>query len=123
MSAEFLLKVATVLEQAATVIDTHESEKAAAVKLAREVAFKSMADKFMEATGEELPAEVAEKLASSDEDVITTVKQLLDKTAGSVGTVESLGRSSEKSASKQPTNKREAAQAAWDRFGEYCINS
>mgnify|MGYP001459824393 CR=1 FL=1 len=122
MSAEFLLKVAHVLEQTATVIDNHEAEKIAVVKSARDAAMKSVADKYTEATGEEIPAEVFDKLSSSGEDVLSTVKQLLEKTAGSTGNVESLGRSSEKSAQKQPTNKKEAADAAWERFGTY-INS
>ncbi len=121
MSADFLLKVATVLEAAAAEIEGHELEKAAAVKAARESALKSLSDKYTEATGEEIPSEVFNKLSSSGEDVLSTVKQLLDKTAGHTG-VESLGRSSEKSASKQPANKKEAAAAAWDRFGSY-INS
>jgi hypothetical protein len=122
MSAEFLLKVASVLEETAKVIDSHESEKAAAVKTARDAAMKSVADKYTEATGEEIPPEVFDKLSSSGEDVLSTVKQLLEKTAGSTGGVESLGRSSEKSAQKQPTNKKEAADAAWERFGSF-INS
>jgi len=82
---------------------------------------KSVADQYTAATGEEIPEEVFAKLSSSGEDVLSTVKQLLEKTAGSAG-VESLGRSSEKSAQKQPTTKREAADAAYERFGNY-INS
>jgi hypothetical protein len=121
MSAEFLLKVATVLEETAKIIDGHEVEKAAAVKTARDAALKSVADKYTEATGEEIPSEVFDKLSSSGEDVLSTVKQLLEKTAGSSG-VESLGRSSEKSAQKQPTTKKEAAEAAYERFGNF-INS
>lgn len=123
MSADskFLLKVADVLDEAAKVLDSHEAEKTAAVKTAREAALKSVADKYTEATGEDLPPEVFNKLSSSGEDVLSTVKQLLEKTAGSSG-VESLGRSSEKSAEKKPTTKKEAAEAAWDRFGSF-INS
>jgi len=122
MSANFLLKVAAVLEETAKIIDGHEVEKAAAVKTARDAAMKSVADKYAEATGEEIPEEVFAKLSSSGEDVLSTVKQLLEKTAGSTGGVESLGRSSEKSASRQPTSKKEAAEAAYERFGNY-INS
>lgn len=119
--SDFLLKVANVLEEAAKVIDSHEAEKTAAVKSARDAALKSLADKYTEATGEEIPQEVFDKLSSSGEDVLSTVKTLLEKTAGSSG-VESLGRSSEKSAEKKPTTKKEAAEAAWDRFGTF-INS
>ena len=122
MSADFLLKVAAVLEETAKVIDSHEVEKTAAVKTARDAAMKSVADKYTEATGEEIPAEVFDKLSSSGEDVLSTVKQLLEKTAGSTGGVESLGRSSEKSAQKQPSTQREAAEAAYERFGNF-INS
>lgn len=122
MSAEFLLKVATVLEETAKVIDAQEAEKTAAVKQARDATMKSISDKYTEATGEELPPEVLSKISSSGEDVLSTVKQLLEKTAGSAGNVESLGRSSEKSAARQPTTKKEAASAAWDRFGNF-INS
>jgi hypothetical protein len=122
MSAEFLLKVAAVLEETAKVIDGHDVEKAAAVKTARDAAMKSVADKYTEATGEEIPPEVFDKLSSAGEDVVSTVRQLLEKTAGSTGGVESLGRSSEKSAQKQPTTKREAADAAYERFGNF-INS
>lgn len=118
MSAEFLLKVAAVLDEAAKVIDTHEAEKTAAVTKARDEALKSLSDKYTEATGEELPVEVFDKLSSSGEDVLSTVKQLLEKTAGSTG-VESLGRSGEKQAQVVPTTKKEAADAAWQRFGNY----
>lgn len=82
MSAEFLLKVAAVLEETARIIDNHETEKAAAVKTARDAALQSVSDKYTEATGEEIPAEVFHKLSSSGEDVLSTVKQLLEKNRG-----------------------------------------
>ena len=123
MSPDFLLKVANVLDEAAKIIDQHTSEKTAAVKRARDDVMKSVADKYTEATGEEIPAEVFDKLSSSGEDVLSSVKQLLEKTAGSNSSgVESLGRSGEKSANAQPTNRKEAAAAAYERFGNF-INS
>ena len=123
MSADFLLKVAAVLEEAAKVIDTHTAEKTAAVDRARDEALKSVSAKYTEATGEDMPSEVFAKLSSSGEDVLSTVQQLLEKTAGQhSSSVESLGRSGEKSAHRQPANKREAAEAAWERFGNF-INS
>lgn len=121
MSADFLRKVATVLDEAAKVIDGHEAEKTAAIKASREAALKSVADKYASATGEEIPSEVMSKLSSSDADVLSSVQQLLEKTAGSTD-VESLGRSGEKTAQRVPTTKKEAAEAAWDRFGRF-INS
>lgn len=121
MSAEFLLKVATVLEEAAKVIDEHTAEKQAAVARAREESLKSLSSKYAEATGEELPSEIFSKLSSSNEDVLATVSKIVEKTAGSTG-VDSLGRSSEKVAQRQPLTKKEAADAAWERFGSF-INS
>lgn len=120
MSADFLLKVAEVLEESAKVFDAHEAEKSAAVKNARESAAKAVAAKYTEATGEELPEDVLSKLASSDDDVLSAVQKLVEKTGSN--TVESMGRSSEQSTSKPVGNKKEAAQAAWDSFGNF-INS
>jgi hypothetical protein len=119
MTADFLLKVAAVLDETAKVIDEHTAEKTAAVKRAHDEVLKSVSDKYTEATGEEIPPEVFAKLSSSEGGVLDTVKQLLEKTAGSNSGVESLGRSSEKSAQKQPANKQEAKEAAWERFGNY----
>lgn len=119
--SEFLLKVANVLDEAAKVIDNAEAEKTAAVKTAREAALKNISDRYTEATGEEIPQEVFDKISSSGEDVLSTVKHLLEKTAGSTG-VESLGRSGEKSAAKQPSTKKEAADAAYERFGNFIIS-
>ena len=121
MSAEFLLKVADVLDEAAKVVDSQEAEKIAAVKKARESALKIVAEKYAESTGEELPEDLLSKLASSDEDIIATVQKMVEKTASS-NSVESLGRSSEQPSTRQPTNKKEAAAAAWERFGSF-INS
>lgn len=120
MSAEFLLKVAEVLETAAATLDAQEAEKTAAVKKARENAASAVAAKFAEATGEDLPEEVFSKLASSDENVLSTVQKLLDKKAED--SVESMGHSSDKSASHVPMTKKERRQAAWDNFGNF-INS
>jgi hypothetical protein len=120
MSAEFLLKVADVLEQAAKVLDANEAEKTAAVKQARESAARAVAAKFAEVTGEDLPGDVLTKLASSDGDVLATVQKLLDKKAEE--SVESMGHSSDKAASQVPVTRKDRAQAAWDNFGSY-INS
>jgi len=122
MSAEFLSKVATVLEEVAKVIDQHDVEQMLATKTAHAVAMKGVVDRYVAATGEEIPAEIFAKLSSSKEDVLSSVTQLLEKTAGSAEGVESLGRSSEKSAQKLPLTKKEAADAAYERFGNF-INS
>jgi hypothetical protein len=118
MPADFLLKVADVIDQTAAFIDGQESAKQLAVRAARESAAKAFAVKFAEATGDELPEDVLQKLAASDEDVLTTVSKLVEKT----GAVESLGSSSDKTASAVPMTKKERAEAAYERFGSF-INS
>jgi len=121
MSAEFLLKVAEVLEAAAATLDAHEAEKTAALKKEREGAAHNVAAKFAEATGEDLPEDLLNKLASSDDGVLAAVQCLLDKKVENA--VESMGHSSDKSASQVPRTKQERAQAAWDNFGNYIVNS
>lgn len=119
MRNEFLLKIANVLEQTAAYVDAQEAEKQNAVKVARDRSIKELSAKFSQATGEDLPEDVVAKLASSDEDVLTTVSRLVEKTGSPV---ESLGGSSEKTGSHHPTSKKERAEAAWNNFGSF-INS
>jgi hypothetical protein len=119
MSADkFLLKVADVLEQLGAQIDANEAEKVAAVRKAREETAKSLSTKISELTGEELPADVVEKLAAADEKVISTVTRLVEKSAH----VESMGGASDELVDRQPTTKKEALDAAYNRFGTF-INS
>lgn len=121
LSPDFLEKVASVLDAAAAVLDTHEAEKAAAVQQARDNALRGISDRYTAATGESMPDDIRAKLAASPEDALDSVKRLLEKTASGTD-VESMGHASEKKAEARPTNKKEAAQAAWDRFGSF-INS
>jgi len=115
-----LLKIADVLEKAAAVLDGNEAEKTAADKSTREATAKSLTEKYAAATGEELPQEIAVKLAAGDQEVLKTVQTIVEKTAG---VVESLGRSSERSDNTaRPVTKPERAKAAWDRFGTF-VNS
>jgi len=120
MSAEFLLKVAAALDEIADVLDEQEREKQAVVLRSRDEALQSVASKYAAATGEELPDDVKEKLAASGEDIIATVRTMVEKTSSAA--VESLGRASEKSAHLVPRTRSEAKDAAWDRFGSF-INS
>lgn len=119
MHADFLRKVAHVLDLTASVLDAQDTEKQAALKTARERSTQELAAKFRDATGDDLPESVLQKLASSDEDVLSTVSRLV---ASSGGPVESLGSSSEKTGGATPMTKAERAKAAYDNFGEF-INS
>ena len=117
MSSEFLLKAAAVLDAAAEVIDAQERQTRTAVKVARDEALQSLTAQYSHLTGEDLPADVLNKLASSDESVLGAVKQVFSKTAGAV---ESLGGSGAPAETpKQPTTKKEAAQLAWSNFGSF----
>ena len=115
--SNILLNAADVLEKTAALIDAQEVEKTAAVKNERKAVVKLLSDKYAETTGEALSDEVVEKLAASSDDILTTVQQMIEKTAGAA--VESMGRSSQQRDSAVPVSKKEAANAAWDRFGSF----
>lgn len=119
MSADFLFKTAAVLDQLAVFVDAQDADKQAAVKTARDRTVADLAAKFQDATGDTLPEDVLRKLAASDEDVLSTVSKLVEKTGSPV---ESLGGSGEKTGSFVPRTKAERAQAAYDNFGTF-INS
>jgi hypothetical protein len=119
MSAEFLLKVADVLEKSAALYDQQETEKTASVEKARQVAVKDLSEKYAAATGEELPDDVLNKLAGSDEGVLNTVQRLMEKKA-SEGP-ERLGGSGEVPTNKAPQSRAEKKQAAFDNFGRYIV--
>lgn len=121
MSADFLLKVATVLETMAGQVESQAAVKTAAVKEAREARLRDLAERYNAATGEEL--DVA-KLASLDETALETVKQLVEKTAGAASTVESLGGPGDLPANRRPTprNKKEAAEASSDKFASWILD-
>lgn len=115
-----LLKIADALEKAAAYFDSVEEAHAASVKTAHDATVKDLSAKYTKATGEELPAETLEKLASGDKAVLQTVETVISKTASAV---ESMGRSSERPGeAPPPQNKQERAKAAWDRFGQFATS-
>lgn len=116
-----LIKIAAVLEATADFYDAGQAEKTAAETQTRNAKVKDLAQKYASATGEELPQDVAEKLAAGDASVLKTVERIVEKTAGAV---ESMGRSSERPdpEGNRPTTRQERAKAAWDRMGTF-INS
>lgn len=119
MSAEFLNKVADVLEKSAAVYDQQEAEKVASAEKAHKAAVQELSEKFAAATGEDLPEEVLSKLASADEGVLDTVQKLLEKKASDGP--EKLGGSSESPSQKVPQSKAEKKQAAFNRFGQFLV--
>jgi hypothetical protein len=120
MSADFLLKVATVLEAVADQVESQVAVKTAAVKEARDANLRDLAERYNAATGEEL--DVA-KLASFGEAELETVKQLVEKTAGATVSVESMGGPGEPVAGRPtPRNKKEAVAASNEKFANWIVN-
>lgn len=120
MSAEFLLKTAAVIEELAARIDSEETAKTASVREARTAELKQLAEQYNAATGEELEVD---KLASLDETALSTIKRVVEKTAG-VSSVSSMGGPSDRhdGTPRQPRTKKEAAAAADDRFTNWILN-
>jgi len=72
-------QVADVLEKVATLLDTQEATKQAALKSEKKAYVEKLATKYVETTGEELPENIQEKLASSDEEVVEFLRSTIEK--------------------------------------------
>lgn len=107
-----LVKVANVLDAAADCLDAAEHEKLSAAHSARTAQINALADKYAEATGEEMPDAIRQKLAHSDKDVVELLQSMVTKQAGHP---EALGGPSNED-DDAPLTKKEAADAADDRF-------
>lgn len=108
-----LLKAAAVLEAAADHFDALESEKVSSVQAERKARIDALANKYAEATGEEMPADIRNKLANSDKDIVELIASVVTKQAS---TVETLGRPSDRNDEVVPTSVKEAAELADERF-------
>jgi hypothetical protein len=108
-----LVKVAAVLEAAADHLDALEEERASAGRAERQGRIDALADKYAEATGEEMPAPLRAKLAESDKDVVELITSMATKQASAI---EALGAPSTRSADGAPKTVKEAADQAGDRF-------
>lgn len=108
------LKIATVLERMADVLDAGEAEKRASTVQQRTTQINKLAEQYREATGEDLPDTIRQKLASSDEDVVSLVQKMAERQTEKV---ESLGGpSSNRDGDATQFTKKEASDAADDRF-------
>ena len=108
-----LVKVANVHDAAAEHLDAIESEKISSACAERQTRIDTLASKYAETTGEELPDSIRKKLASSDKDVVELVNSMIEKQAG---TVEALGGPSSRGDNSAPTTIKEAAEQAEERF-------
>lgn len=120
MADTFLEKVARVLEEAARHLDEVEAEKLASIRAAKDDTLKGLASQYSELTGEDLPSDVLDKLASSDDDVLSVVHRMVEKTASE--NVLSLGGSSNRGTEPGPRTKKAALQESWERFGNWAVN-
>lgn len=115
-----LQKVASVIEAAADHFDAIEDEKVSSVRAERQVQIDKLATTYAEATGEELPENIRQKLASSDSDVVELLKSMAEKHAGRV---EPMGGPSDRDEEREPTSVKEAAEHAGDRFLNWIVSS
>ena len=114
-----LTKVANVLDAAADHLDAIEAEKMSSAHTARQERIDTLAAKYADATGEEMPDSIRKKLAASDTDVVELVNSMIEKQAG---VIEALGGPSTLSDNPVPTTVKEAADQAEDHFLSW-INS
>ena len=114
-----LEKVASVLEAAADYLDALDGEKQAAVKAERERLITIIGEKYAEATGEDISDDVLRKLADADTDLLSAFEKFaetsFEKTA-------ELGEPSDKRDFTAPVSKKEAAEAADERFLDFLVS-
>lgn len=113
------VKIAAVFDALADHLDAIEAEKTSSAAAARRSQIDELAAKFAAATGEELPEDVRAKLANSDKAIVDLLRGMAEKQASAI---EPLGGPSSRNDEPSPLTKKEAADAAGDRFVSW-INS
>lgn len=111
--------VANVLDAVANYVDGIEHEKTAAVTAARCQRIEKIAANYETATGESIPTETKDKLASVELDVLDHLLKVANNTGDSP---DSLGGPADLSNSKQPTTVKEAADQAEDKFLNWIVS-
>lgn len=117
MSVE-LEKLATVLEKTALYLDALEGEKSAAIQAEREKLAEVFKEQYEEITGEPIDEEILAKLANADVDILSAFGRLTDAGSNS-GDLGSPGEPVDPAA---PMNKKEASEAADQRFLDFCMS-
>ena len=108
-----LEKVANVLDAAADHLDAIEAEKVSSATAERQERIDTLAAKYADATGEEMPDGIRAKLANSDKDVVELVNSMVEKQAGEI---EALGGPSSLGDNNASTTVKEAADQADEHF-------
>lgn len=112
-----LAKLATVFDAMADYIEEREREKTSASAIARATRIDKIATMHVSTHGEELPADMRQKLATTDDATLDVVENLLAKQAGIVTSL-GAGATSE---TLPPATTKEAAEAADDRFLSWIV--
>lgn len=111
--------VANVLDAVANYVDGIEHEKTAAVSAARQERINKLASNYETATGEAIPTETRDKLASVELDVLDQLLKVANNTGDSP---DSLGGPAEITDTPQPKTVKEAAAQADDNFLNWIVS-
>lgn len=112
-----LVKVANVLEKAAAYVDAIEADKQDRIDSSRSHIATLLQEKYEDATGDTLDADVIDKIASADVDILAAIERLTQRDDSELGSA-----SNTKSASA-PVTKKEQSEAADDKFAEFCLTN
>lgn len=122
MSSEFMRQVATVLEKVAEHLDQDEYRQQETVQTQRRQMAQTLNEKYAAVTGEELPSDVLDRIASSDANIIRAFERLTEKTAAATVSdeePETMGESANidnRTALPASERTKQAAVEADDRF-------
>jgi len=115
-----LIKVAEVLEAAASYLDALESEKQADLSSKREQLIAVIGEKYAEATGEDISDDVLRKLSGADTDLLSAFEKFAET---SFEKIAELGEPSDRRDLAVPMNKNEAAEVAGERFLDFILGA
>lgn len=105
MSSELMRQTADVLEKLADWLDTTAQQQQAEKKAERRKVAQQISEKYAAATGEELPAQSVEKIASSDEDLVAILTKIAER-APQGETPDAMGNAEDPRDNETATQKR-----------------
>jgi hypothetical protein len=122
MSREFLLKTAEALEKLAEHLDHEEVQREETARAERLKVARDLGEKVANITGESLPDDVLEKIASSDHGVVEAFAKLAERHAEAPP--DGLGESSDirDGDSAAPTSKAEQVKEASAQADDHFLN-
>lgn len=112
-------QVPELLEKLADFLEEEEAKKEAASREKKASSVAKIQSLYTDATGDELPSDVAAKLAEVDSDILKTLENM-----ASSEKLASMGDASEKTDGPgQPRTIKEAAAQAEDRFAAWILDN